>query len=96
MFVKLMRHICSIDVKSKDLIVDVMAAISKTEPCADDDDGCPVAYDDDLPVAGTPCPDNVVLPQSLRTPAERQPGSVVVPDIAGNKTFYYVFLMVPL
>lgn len=38
MFAKLMRHVCTIDLRLKELIVDVMEAIAQTNPSVEDDD----------------------------------------------------------
>ena len=43
MFAKLMRHVCTIDLRLKELIVDVMEAIAQTDPSIEDDDPLSVA-----------------------------------------------------
>ena len=47
MFAKLMRHVCTIDLRSKELIVDVMEAIAQTDPSVEDDDPLSVAASPD-------------------------------------------------
>lgn len=47
MFAKMMRHICRIDARSKDLVVDIMQAISKTVPDDNDEIGSDVDRNED-------------------------------------------------
>jgi len=47
MFAKMVRHICRIDARSKDLVVDIMQAISKTVPDDNDEIGSDVDRNED-------------------------------------------------
>jgi hypothetical protein len=43
MFAKMLRHICRTDVKTKELVLDIMEAIAQIDPTVDDGVGSDVA-----------------------------------------------------
>jgi hypothetical protein len=64
MFVKMLRHICTIDVRTKELVLGIMKAIAQTDPSVDDGIGSDAAAvpanAGDSISDGTPAKANVV------------------------------------
>ena len=74
MFAKLMRHVCSIDVRTKDLVLDLMKAIAQTDPTLDDAD----------PSSVDASPQNVAAVISDPAPEEAKSEPLNVSDVKGD------------
>jgi hypothetical protein len=81
MFAKMFRHICKTDVRTKDLVLDIMKAIAETDPSVDDGAG---SY-------GAAVPPNVA--DSISDGAPEEP-NVVAPKVCFFSIFSIILFLI--